>query len=352
MHGGPRNLLISHMPSRFFRRVRIAPGLTVNLSKSGASLSLGGRGAHYTLGHGRRRTTVGIPGSGMYWTTYSHRHARSAAKPRPRSARPPAAVGSGTTISDLFHKPPAQKIGWGLLYTLLVITSPIGIPLLIVGLAQLLSPTWRQRSLIHHALTPGRPPAASSALLVRAGQVHGETPELLAARAELAYRQSAWADAAGLYAKYLTSAPSDLLARVHYAHACLMAGWYDQAVAGFEQVLGMPSALDEDGRADVARSLAIAFLAKGDTEQALEVVRAQPLQRHLLTSQLGACLLLRAVCEYLLGRRARAIADLDRLYATSPATMGEVQQVKAAMEAGTFAYSLPDGRSLTAATHA
>jgi Protein of unknown function (DUF4236) len=35
---------------RFFRRVRIAPGLTINLSKSRPSLSVGGRGAHVTLG--------------------------------------------------------------------------------------------------------------------------------------------------------------------------------------------------------------------------------------------------------------------------------------------------------------
>lgn len=33
------------MGLRFFRRVRIAPGVWINLSKSGASLSLGTRGA-------------------------------------------------------------------------------------------------------------------------------------------------------------------------------------------------------------------------------------------------------------------------------------------------------------------
>ncbi len=38
---------------RFFRRVRISPGLTLNLSKSGGSLSLGARGARYIRwGHG------------------------------------------------------------------------------------------------------------------------------------------------------------------------------------------------------------------------------------------------------------------------------------------------------------
>jgi hypothetical protein len=36
------------MPLRFTRRVRLLPGLRANLSKSGVSLSIGGRGAWYT----------------------------------------------------------------------------------------------------------------------------------------------------------------------------------------------------------------------------------------------------------------------------------------------------------------
>lgn len=58
------------MSYRFFRRLRVAPGLTVNLSKSGPSLSVGTRGAHVTFGGSRgRRTTIGLPGTGLYWTT-------------------------------------------------------------------------------------------------------------------------------------------------------------------------------------------------------------------------------------------------------------------------------------------
>jgi hypothetical protein len=56
------------MPLRFHRSVSIIPGLRVNLSKSGASLSLGHRGAWYTVGPRGRRVTVGLPGTGLYWT--------------------------------------------------------------------------------------------------------------------------------------------------------------------------------------------------------------------------------------------------------------------------------------------
>lgn len=56
------------MGLRYTRRLSIIPGLRINLSKSGASLSIGHRGAWYTIGHHRRRVTVGVPGTGIYWT--------------------------------------------------------------------------------------------------------------------------------------------------------------------------------------------------------------------------------------------------------------------------------------------
>ena len=56
------------MPLRFWRRVKIAPGVTLNLSKSGTSVSLGPRGAKTTIGHGKVRQTVGLPGSGLFYT--------------------------------------------------------------------------------------------------------------------------------------------------------------------------------------------------------------------------------------------------------------------------------------------
>ena len=38
------------MGFRFWRRIKIAPGVTLNLSKSGGSLSFGPRGAKFTVG--------------------------------------------------------------------------------------------------------------------------------------------------------------------------------------------------------------------------------------------------------------------------------------------------------------
>jgi hypothetical protein len=51
-----------------FRRVRLAPGISLNLSGSGPSLSFGVRGAHLTVGRTGVRQTVGIPGTGIFYT--------------------------------------------------------------------------------------------------------------------------------------------------------------------------------------------------------------------------------------------------------------------------------------------
>jgi hypothetical protein len=56
------------MGFRFQRRVTLIPGLRVNFSKTGASFSIGHRGFWYAVGPRGRRATIGIPGTGLYWT--------------------------------------------------------------------------------------------------------------------------------------------------------------------------------------------------------------------------------------------------------------------------------------------
>jgi hypothetical protein len=56
------------MRLRFTRRLSLILGLRVNLSKGGASLSIGHRGAWYTVGWNGGRATVGLSGTGLFWT--------------------------------------------------------------------------------------------------------------------------------------------------------------------------------------------------------------------------------------------------------------------------------------------
>ena len=54
------------MAFRFQKRIAF-PGGRVNISKSGASVSFGVRGAHITIGK-TPRVTIGAPGTGLSWT--------------------------------------------------------------------------------------------------------------------------------------------------------------------------------------------------------------------------------------------------------------------------------------------
>jgi Protein of unknown function (DUF4236) len=58
------------MPLRFQRRIRIAPGISLNLNKKSVSTSFGQRGAHITVGPKGKRTTIGLPGTGLSYTSY------------------------------------------------------------------------------------------------------------------------------------------------------------------------------------------------------------------------------------------------------------------------------------------
>jgi hypothetical protein len=57
------------MGFRFRRSIKLFPGVRINLSKSGTSVSVGKPGATVNIGHGRTTTTVGLPGTGLSYRT-------------------------------------------------------------------------------------------------------------------------------------------------------------------------------------------------------------------------------------------------------------------------------------------
>lgn len=64
------------MGLRFQKRIRIFKGLTINLSKGGASLSTGVKGATVNFSKRGTKTTVGLPGTGL---SYSKQYKNSEA---------------------------------------------------------------------------------------------------------------------------------------------------------------------------------------------------------------------------------------------------------------------------------
>jgi hypothetical protein len=90
------------MGLRFRRTIKLLPGVRLNLSKSGVSTSLGVRGAHVTLGHGRARETVGLPGTGISYTETHSTRAREAHEQleQPAAASTPRAL---ATVGNLIY---------------------------------------------------------------------------------------------------------------------------------------------------------------------------------------------------------------------------------------------------------
>lgn len=80
------------MALRFRRSVKLAPGLRLNFSGSGMSLTAGPRGASVNFGSRGAFLNSGIPGTGLY-----SRSRLGAAPPRPST--PPGKVSVGATVS-------------------------------------------------------------------------------------------------------------------------------------------------------------------------------------------------------------------------------------------------------------
>jgi Protein of unknown function (DUF4236) len=62
------------MGFRFRRSLKLLPGIRLNFGKRGVSTSIGVRGAHITVGHGKVRETVGLAGTGLSYTHVEGTH--------------------------------------------------------------------------------------------------------------------------------------------------------------------------------------------------------------------------------------------------------------------------------------
>jgi hypothetical protein len=72
------------MPFRFRKSFKIAKGLKINLSKSGISTTIGGRGASVNLSKRGTRTTVGLPGTGLSVSSTTSTPAKTTPRPERR----------------------------------------------------------------------------------------------------------------------------------------------------------------------------------------------------------------------------------------------------------------------------
>ncbi|MBO5934043.1 MAG: DUF4236 domain-containing protein [Clostridia bacterium] len=104
------------MGFRFRKSFKIAPGVKVNFNKKSAGVTLGGKGFHYTINSkGKRTTSVGMPGTGLSYSTTSGGNSTTKTK---------NSQGSTETMSSS-NKKWYQKTGYIIL--LLVLFFPVGL---------------------------------------------------------------------------------------------------------------------------------------------------------------------------------------------------------------------------------
>ncbi len=77
------------MGLRFYRRIRLGPGLRLNLSRSGTSVTAGETGAHVTIGPRGVGSSVGLPGTGLSYRSQTSQERGGA----PGTGSPPLSVG-------------------------------------------------------------------------------------------------------------------------------------------------------------------------------------------------------------------------------------------------------------------
>ena len=94
------------MSLRYRRSVKLGKGVKLNLTKTGVGMTVGGKGAHYSVhSSGRRTTSVGIPGTGLYYQNRtggnSHKNvARPSNSSQPQPGVMPIQPVNGHTIGS------------------------------------------------------------------------------------------------------------------------------------------------------------------------------------------------------------------------------------------------------------
>lgn len=91
------------MGFRFQKRIKIAPGVRLNISKSGISTSLGVNGATVNIGKDGVQRTIGIPGTGL---SHRKRILKSSEAPPPDTKAQPsklAQVAAGLFVAAIMY---------------------------------------------------------------------------------------------------------------------------------------------------------------------------------------------------------------------------------------------------------
>lgn len=346
------------MGFRFYKRIKILPGVNINLSKSGTSVSLGRPGATLNVGRRGVRSTVGAPGTGVSYTSeksWSQMGGRPAKQAPPSHAprqpargkgQAPPVVFGGKPEHDYFNHadvPPDEQAlvdGWKLLLAVnyekalekFLVAAHLADGAFLSGMLLLRLGRFEESAQhLRHALDLAPDLGRRCAKYNLDVEVELElteettallkpTPEgVLLALAEACQRLGRDADAAAALRSLVQSRPGDALARLALAEL-LVHAWPGEKAA-MDEVLALTAGVGNENAQEAALMLykARALAAQGLLEAARDLL-GQTLRR---TKNRPKELLLalryeRAMIYEKLGRADDARTDLELVYADDP----------------------------------
>ena len=339
------------MGIRFRKSVRIAPGVRLTVSKTGIGVSAGVRGARYSVhSSGRRTKTVGIPGTGVSHVSTSYGGSRSRGSARSAPAAAPVAVtarqaAAALPKAGLFASASEKRYRDGLvaylsgdkaaagqafeaavaaepnatsahLFAAISLTDDVDLPRVIRHLEAVITSDqpWPDKflaKLLGHATELGIDVKITELISARVPLDHMGASLLLAEAYQLANRLE---EAIGLVQQLHEANPGDRAIRLSLADLLLADGDYEGVV---ETAAGVTN--DDDLSVALLHMKAAALSALGHGTAAVDTFKealAKTANRD--ESLLHAVRYDRALTFEQLGERAKAKADLERLYAADP----------------------------------
>lgn len=335
------------MGFRFWKRVRIAPGVTLNLSKSGGSLSFGSRGARFTVGPRGKRVTLGIPGTGLFYTTTLRGNApRGGQNTRCSTAAVPTVPPENRLTLGFFQRlvTPAdeeafvdgcRELALGdedkafqqLQQAVQLADAAYLAGFLALKKGQLgqaanylMQAAQKHNELGRHFAKYGITPIMSLSITDEVSAHVGPDPRgVLLALVEVYQRQQRWGDAIACLERLLQLTPDDVVVKLSLAELLMDAGAGDQNVC--QKVVQLAEDIDNETPVHTALLLykAKALRSLGFFDAALKTL-TNALRRKAGRSPelLLALRYERALVYEDLGQRRRAQSELEKIYAEDP----------------------------------
>lgn len=319
------------MGLRFRKSIKIAPGIKLNLSKSGIGVSAGVRGVHIGANSRGTYSSVGIPGTGISSMSYqSSGGGKSSSKTSVAVSLKPGMFAS--TSSRAVQTKTGSGLFWiGLLdFVLLAAQWPVGIVAIALTFA------WHQYYLKNQPSFQAKKHLRDAQTAYKAGEYQKAAEEFEVAYAFFSNDKAIALLAASSYSQlkqydksvrfseeYLAIHPEDIEMQKMLARWCNETGEKDKA-------LGILQSLDVEQTKDSNSLLLMAEILsdKGLDDAAIEVLKRAPLAKHVLTPDLVEVIYALGVLYEKTGDKKHARSSFERVYAYDASFKDVAERVK------------------------